>query len=133
MDYKEFTGEVQHRIEADSQGEAVRTTRAALTTLGERVQADEAKDLASPLPMEIDRYLTAADSGQRFDYQEFLTRVAERGSVERAEAAFRVQAVIALVAEVVPVGELEDVEEGLPAEFEDLFEFVDAEEAAAPW
>ncbi|PSQ50930.1 hypothetical protein BRD15_00465 [Halobacteriales archaeon SW_6_65_15] len=78
MNYSDFIGEVQHRLEMGTQGEAVRATRAVLETLGERLQEGEASDLAGPLPMEIDYYLESADHGQRFDYDEFISRVAER-------------------------------------------------------
>lgn len=131
MDYSEFIGEVQHRIEAGDMGTAVRNTRAVLTTLGERLQADEAQDLASPLPEEIGYYLRDADSGQRFDHTEFLERVADRAGVDEGEAEIRAQAIVALIGEIVPGGELDDVEDGLPADYEPLFEFVGADET--PW
>lgn len=131
MNYSEFIGEVQHRIDASQQGEAVRATRAVLATLGERIQGSEAEDLASPLPMEIDRYLTEAESGQRFDYREFLERVAERGECDEADAAFAAQAVVALVGELAPGSEMSDVRDQLPDDYGDLFEFVDA--ASPPW
>jgi uncharacterized protein (DUF2267 family) len=37
MDFNDFTGEVQHRLELATQGEAVRATRAVLQTLSERI------------------------------------------------------------------------------------------------
>jgi uncharacterized protein (DUF2267 family) len=70
--YTDFVGEVQHRIEASRQAEAVRTIRAVLETLGERVDEGGATDIASPLPMEIDRHLLDADHGQTYDYNEFV-------------------------------------------------------------
>lgn len=87
MEYSDFTGEVQHRIEAATQGEAVRSIRAVLTTLGERIQ--------------------------------------------EAEAAYQAQAIVAMLAEVTPGGEIQDLRDGLPDEFAALFEFVDADEV--PW
>lgn len=133
MDYSEFLGEVQHRIDEDDLGTAVKNTRAVLTTIGERIQADEAADLAAPLPMEIDRFLTEAESGQRFDFDEYLERVADRADVDEGEAKIRAQAVTALVGDVVPGGEMDDVQDDLPADYEDLFEFVDASEDQTPW
>ena len=127
MNYKEFTGQVQHRLEYANLGQAVRATRAVLTTLGERLHEGEATDLASPLPMEIDRYLIEADHGQRFDYPEFLDRVAEREGVDRADANYHAQQVLAVVAEVVPPGNLEKARNQLPEDFEKLFELVDAQ------
>ena len=133
MNYDDFIGEVQHRIDAGTQGEAVRTTRATLTTLGERLGEGEASDFAAPLPMEIDRYLLEAEHGQQFSYDEFVDRVAERAKMDEADAAFAAKAVLALAAEGAPPGEHEDVRSTLPAEFDDLFEFVDTEQAATPW
>lgn len=131
MKFTEFTGEVQHRLELDGQGEAVRATRAVLGTLGERLPEGHATNFAAPLPTEIDYYALAVDHGQRFDYDEFVERVADRAEVESPDAAFYGQAVVALVAEIVPPGELDDLRASLPEDYDDLFEFVDAE--STPW
>ncbi|MCU4975804.1 DUF2267 domain-containing protein [Halobacteria archaeon AArc-m2/3/4] len=125
MKYNEFVGQVQHRLELAETGQAVRATRAVLTTLGERLHEGEATDLASPLPMEIDRYLTAAEHGQRFDYQEFLDRIADREGVDRSDANYHAQQLLTVVAEVVPPGNLEKARNGLPEEYEKLFSLVD--------
>lgn len=145
-DYADFIGEVQHRIEAGTRAEAVRTTRAVLETLGERVDEGGATDVASPLPLEVDRYLLQVDHGQAYDFDEFVDRVHDRlnyedldleteyprpASVDRADAVFQTKAVVALLSETVPGGELANVEQQLPDEFEELFELVDAE--TQPW
>lgn len=84
MNYKEFVGQVQHRLELAEMGTAVLATRATLTTLGERLQEGEATDVASPLPSEIGRYVSEAEWGQRFDYDDFPGRVAVPGGGRRA-------------------------------------------------
>ena len=127
MKYKEFIGQVQHRLEYAAFGQAVRATRAVLTTLGERLHEGEATDLASPLPMEIDRYLTEADHGQRFDYQEFLDRVAEREGVDRSAANYHAQNVLAVVATVVPPGNIEKAQNQLPDDLDPLFDVIEHE------
>ncbi len=144
--YTDFVGEVQHRIEAGTQAEAVRTIRAVLETIGERVDEGGATDIASPLPMEIDRYLLQVDHGQGYDFDEFVDRVRERlnyadldletgygkpSSVDEAEAVYRIKAVTALLAETVPGGEIANVEAQFPDDFDELFELVDAE--STPW
>lgn len=127
MNYKEFIGQVQNRLELPEFGQAVRATRAVLQTLGERLQAGEATDLASPLPMEVDRYLAHAEHGQRFDYQEFLDRVAERGGTDPADANYHAQQVLAIVAEIVPPGNIEKVQNQLPDDYAPLFEHIELE------
>ncbi|WP_049923503.1 DUF2267 domain-containing protein [Halopiger djelfimassiliensis] len=136
MEYHEFVGEVQHRLELPGMGEAVRAIRAVLTTLGERIQGGEASDLAGPLPMEIDRYLLEAESGQQFGFDEFVSRVANRAGLEddddgRPEAVYYVQAIVALLAEIVPESEFEEVRANLPddEDFDQFFELVGVEEA----
>jgi uncharacterized protein (DUF2267 family) len=124
MKHDEFVGAVQNRADLASRGEAIRATRAVLTTLGERLQAGEASDLAGPLPMEIDVFLHQAESGQIFDYEEFLQRVSERANADVADANFYAQVVMDVVAETTPASELEDVTDQLPADYDDLFEFV---------
>lgn len=146
LKYDDFTGEVQHRIGSGEQAEAVRTSRAVLETLGERVDEGGATDIASPLPMEIDRYLLHVDHGYAYEYDEFVDRVLDRMnytdldleasygrpvSVEREEAVYRTKAVIAFLSEIVPGGEIANVEDQLPEEFGELFEFVDVE--TPPW
>lgn len=136
MEYHEFVGEVQHRLELPGMGEAVRANRAVLTTLGERIQEGEASNLAGPLPMEIDRYLLDAESGQQFDFDEFVDRVAARAALQegddgRAEAVYYVQAIVALLADQVPGSEFEEVREGFPEDedFDQFFELVGVDEA----
>ena len=53
MNFDEFTGEIQHRLELSGTGEAVRAVRATLMTLGQRLPEGNAEDLAASLPMEI--------------------------------------------------------------------------------
>ena len=144
--YTDFIGEVQHRIEAGRQAEAVRTARAVLETIGERVDEGGATDIASPLPMEIDRYLLQVDHGQQYDFDEFVQRVHDRmtyddldldasygkpSGVDEAETVFRIKAVTALLSETVPGGQMANVEEQFPEDFDEMFELVDAE--STPW
>ena len=125
MNYDEFVGQVQYRAELGSRGEAVRATRATLQTLGDRLQPDEADDLASVLPMEIDRFLTTAESGQAFGYGAFVERVAERTEADKPEAGFYARVVMDVLDDAIPSGEREDVESQLPGEFGDLFELAE--------
>lgn len=125
MKYEEFIGEAQHRLDHPSQAKAVRTSRAVLTTLGERLYPGEASDLAGSLPLELDYYVEHAESGQRFDRNEFISRVAEREESEEVDAFRHIQLVFEIVAKAVPAGEVQDIRTELPEEFEDFFDEVE--------
>lgn len=131
MNFDEFTGQVQNRLALPSTGETLRAIRATLTTLGERLQAGEAEDLAGPLPMEIDRYLLEADSGQRFDWNEFLDRIWERERMtdpdDRADAAYHARVIVDLLNDIVSPGEMQQVRDQLPddEDWDELFELID--------
>ncbi len=80
-------------------------------------------------PIEIDRFLTEADSEQQFSYDEFVDRVTERATVEESGAAFSAKAVVPLVCSVASRNEVQDIRSQLPDEFSALFELADAEAA----
>jgi uncharacterized protein (DUF2267 family) len=132
MNFDEFTGTVQHRLELPGTGEAVRTTRATLMTLGERLPAGAAEDLAASLPMEVKWYVTGAvrEHGQRFDWQEFVSRVSEIENADPADAAYHARVVIDLVHALVPQSDFQQLRDQLPESEDDenwrqLFEVVD--------
>ena len=116
MNFDEFVGEAQHRLELPDTGSTVRAIRATLTTLGRRIPEGNARDLAGSLPMEIDWYLTGAvpDHGQRFDWQEFVARVSEITGAEPPDAAYQAQLVVDLVRSVVPESDFQQLRDQLP-------------------
>jgi uncharacterized protein (DUF2267 family) len=133
MDFDEFTGTVQHRLELPGTGETVRSIRATLSTLGGRIPAGAAEDLAASLPMEIRWYLTGAvrEHGQRFDWREFVEHVAEIENVEPSDAAYHAQVIVDLVNTQVPESDFRQLRDQLPESEDDenwgkLFELVDA-------
>ncbi|MCJ0621221.1 DUF2267 domain-containing protein [Haloarcula hispanica] len=133
MDFDEFTGEIQHRLELPGTGEAVRATRATLLPLGQRIPAENAADFAASLPMEIKWYMTGAvgDHGQRFDWTEFVDRVAEIEGVEPSDAAYHARVVVDLMHTVVPAADFQDLRGQLPESadeenWRELFSIVDA-------
>ncbi|WP_254533921.1 DUF2267 domain-containing protein [Natrinema gelatinilyticum] len=133
MNFDEFTGQVQHRLELPGTGETVRAIRATLMTLGERIPAGAAEDLAGSLPMEIQWYMTGAvqDHGQRFDWHEFVERVTEIEQVDPPKAAYHARVIIDLVNTQVAPSDFQQLRDQLPESQEDenwgkLFEIVDA-------
>jgi uncharacterized protein (DUF2267 family) len=79
--------------------------------------------------MEIDWYLESAESGQRFDFDEFVDRVGERANADDQDALFYSQAIMSLVAELVPGGEMQQVRDQLPDDYDPLWDLVGEEEA----
>jgi uncharacterized protein (DUF2267 family) len=133
MDFDEFTGTVQHRLELADTGETVRAIRATLSTLGQRIPAGNAEDLAASLPMEIKWYPTGAvdEHGQRFDWAEFVDRVVAITGADPADAAYRARVIVDLVSEVVPASDFQQLRDQLPESEDDenwgqLFDVVDA-------
>jgi uncharacterized protein (DUF2267 family) len=133
MNFDAFTGEVQHRLELPGTGEALRAIRATLTTLGQRIPAGNAEDLAASLPMEIQWYLTGAvrEHGQRFDWPAFVSRVSEIEGIDPADAAYHARVIVDLVHTLVPESDFQQLRDILPESEDDgkwgkLFELVDA-------
>ncbi|MDS0280980.1 DUF2267 domain-containing protein [Haloarcula onubensis] len=133
MNFDEFTGTAQHRLELAGTGETLRAIRAALLPLGERLPSGHAADLAASLPIEIKWYMTGGvhEHGQRFDWPEYLTRVSDIEGTDRADAAYHARVVIDLVSEVVPPSDFQQLRDELPGSegaenWGNLFEVVDA-------
>ena len=135
MNFDEFTGTIQHRLELPDTGRTVRAIRATLMTLGERIPAGNAEDFAASLPLEIKWYMTGAvhEHGQRFDWQEFVQRVSdiEGKGVDRPEAAYHARVIVDLMETIVPPSDFRQLRDQLPESERDenwrkLFEVVDA-------
>jgi uncharacterized protein (DUF2267 family) len=124
MKYDEFIAQVERRTGLDSRDAAIRATSATLETLAERLAGGEAKDLASQLPPEIGACLQQplAGAGEPFSLNEFFQRVSSREGLSLADAAYHARIIIALISEVVTMGEIENVRAQLPADFRQLFD-----------
>jgi len=124
MKYDEFIAQVERRSGLDSRDAAIRATSATLETLAERLAGGEARDLASQLPPEIGAYLQQpfAGAGEPFSLDEFFQRVSNREGVSLADATYHARIIIALISEVVTMGEIENVRSQLPTNFRQLFD-----------
>jgi uncharacterized protein (DUF2267 family) len=120
MDYQTFTRTAAQR--AGMPEETVeRVERATLETLADRISGGEAQDLASQLPQPLKEPLQKPrEEAERFDVDEFVRRVAERGHVDPEEARNGAAAVLVTVREAVTPGEFDDVLSQLPQEFREL-------------
>lgn len=126
MQHDEFIGQVQSRARLSSRGDAERACRATLETLGERIPEGLAGTLAAQLPHEIGEHLRrtevyfGAATGERFDRQEFIARVAARAGVRQQQADYLARAVLEVVGEAVQDGGMTKVAESLPEDIRDL-------------
>nr|WP_242047529.1 DUF2267 domain-containing protein [Coleofasciculus sp. FACHB-SPT36] len=109
--YEQFIKQVQSVAQLSHRQEAERATRATLETLKERIVGDEAKDLASQLPAELQECLRGreGENGQFFSLQEFYQRVSEKEGTDPSDAATHVRAVFAVLQKAVTPGEFADV------------------------
>ena len=140
MDHDTFIGEVQNRAELASRGAALSASRATLETLGDRLQEGEATDLAAQLSDELGRCLEEhAATTESFGFDEFIEHVADRdenvsGSDDDdlSAAAFHARTVIDVLSDGVSEGELDDLWNALPEEYDQLFELAEADEHLGP-
>lgn len=78
MERHEFYQSVQYEANLADEADARNATQAVLSALGERLDETRSQHLDGHLPDEIGDHLTDGDSGRRFDYEEFRSRVEER-------------------------------------------------------
>ncbi|MQA95749.1 MAG: DUF2267 domain-containing protein [Streptosporangiales bacterium] len=126
MRHEELLGQVQARARLPGPGEAERACRATLETLAERIPEGLAENLAAQLPHEIGEHLRRTvvfggqGSGERFDAETFIGRVAERGGVDRPQAAYQARVVLEVADEATQGNVMERVRDSLPADVRSL-------------
>lgn len=123
MQYEEFVGRVEARLDDPRPGEAEQAIIATFETLGERISEGEARDIASQLPDELAEPLTRAGGNpEGFGLDAFFRRVAEKEGVDLGKAAEHASAVMAVLGQAVTDGELQDMRSELPQEFYPLLQ-----------
>lgn len=126
MQHDQMIGVVQDRARLASRGDAERAVRATLETLGERIPDGLADNLAAGLPHEVGEHLRRTEvmgglgTGERFDRDEFLTRVAERSGTDPPQAAYLARVVLEVVDEATSGGTMSRVRDALPADIRQL-------------
>lgn len=99
---------------------AARAARASLQTLGERIDRGLARRLAAELPAELAPWIATWTPAEDFDVDEFVSRVADRESVELPPAIRHVNAVFDALARTVADEQWDAVVSELPREFAPL-------------
>ena len=127
MQYDEIIKTVIDHGGSTERETAEKITRVVLADLGKQLTADEAKDLAGPLPQELESVVTERspdDDQVNDDVDDFLRRVAKHlgDQVDPEQARSHVRAVFATLNKAVTEGEVADLRSQLPAGFGPLFE-----------
>ena len=132
MDADQFYDRVAVRAELETTEDGESVARATLRTLGERLSAGEADDVAGQLPEELAEVITDREGPEgreplELSYEEFTERVAERSDVG-GDTDRHVQAVSDVLDEVVRDEELESARDQLPGGFTNLFRTAERED-----
>jgi uncharacterized protein (DUF2267 family) len=91
-----------------------------LQELIDRLTGEEARDLLSQLPGELQRAVIVSPNPIPIRHDEFVDRVAQELEISPDEARPRIRAVFATLREAVSWGEFQDVLEQLDPEYADL-------------
>ncbi|MEH0937612.1 DUF2267 domain-containing protein [Micromonospora psammae] len=120
MDDNEFLGLVATRSGMSSE-QATAVTRATLSTLAERIDGGEARDLADQLPEGLRAYaFGGSETGERFGLEVFVDRVSGRADLDADRARDGVTAVFDVLRDALgPTGYAQVVTQ-LPAEYGDV-------------
>ncbi|SDZ44339.1 Uncharacterized conserved protein, DUF2267 family [Micromonospora pattaloongensis] len=120
MDDNEFLALVATRSGLSSQ-QATAVTQATLTTLAERIDGGEARDLASQLPAGLRAYaFGASESSDRFGLDVFLARVSGRAGLDGDRARDGVTAVFDVLRDALGPSAYEQAVAQLPAQYADV-------------
>lgn len=121
MRHDEFVGQVQHRAELPSRGDAETIIRATLETLGERLLPQAAAHIAAQLPPELGRHLHGTDHFEHFTLLQFYERVAEKEHKDLLRAMEDVDAVVTTLTEAISPGAVRKLRQQMPQDFRSLF------------
>lgn len=115
MQHDTFIGQVQARAKLASRGQAEAATRATLETLGERLPEQVSDHLAAQLPLEIGENLvrtevmSGAGTGERFDFDEFISRASQRMHLPEPQATYACRVVFEVLREATQGGIMDKV------------------------
>jgi uncharacterized protein (DUF2267 family) len=123
MQFDDFINQVQEQTKLSTREEAITVTRAVLETLGERLDRKVRNGVVAQLPDELKDFLLArSDNTDRYELTEFYNRIGVRADLKYQEAAERTWQVFLVLRQAIPEGEIQDILEDLPSEYEELFE-----------
>ncbi len=122
MQYAEFIRKVSERSGIDAK-EARNRMQAVLYTLGERLSKSMRDKLASEIPKEMKEFVYGdwGERTNRFDLEDFYTRVVARAGVGYTTAVEETRCVLSLLKDIIPPGVTKDIYTELPDNFQEIF------------
>jgi uncharacterized protein (DUF2267 family) len=121
MQFDEFINRVQERTGLNSREDVETVIRAVLETLGERLDRKVRNGVESQLPNELKEFLLArAENTDQYNVDEFFNRVGARADLTHQDATERTRQVLSVLRESISDGEIQDIRESLPGEYDIL-------------
>jgi uncharacterized protein (DUF2267 family) len=121
MQFDEFIDRVQERTGLNSREDVEAVVRAVLETLGERLDRKVRNGVESQLPNELKEFLlTRAQNTDQYNIEEFFNRVGARADLTYQDATERTRQVLSVLRESISDGEIQDIRESLPGEYDIL-------------
>jgi uncharacterized protein (DUF2267 family) len=130
MDYQGFITTVQEKAHVPAE-EAERVTCLTLHTLGQRISAGEAEDLAKRLPDKLRSCIDPERQPEKFDLDEFIRRIEGPMGTDHSTAEQAARAVFAALWTAVGRDEFADMRSQLPKDFDPLLDEAVAEAPSA--
>ncbi|MDX6729455.1 MAG: hypothetical protein QOK49_4260 [Baekduia sp.] len=119
MDHETFIDVVAGEAGTDRE-QAERAMSTTLQTLGERLDREEARQLAAQLPPEVAPWIATTTPAERFDADEFVRRVAQRAGADARDGRRQATAVLDALSRAVSTKEWDDLVAELPRDFAPL-------------
>jgi len=123
MNYDQFIKTVKESGQFSDRDSAIKSTKAVLETMRERLLGDEASNLAAQLPAELGNCLRGREGqmGDNFKIEEFYTRIANREGVDIETAASHARTVMTVLSQAVSPGEFADIRVNFAKDYDELF------------
>ncbi|WP_222913566.1 DUF2267 domain-containing protein [Natrinema sp. SYSU A 869] len=103
-------------------------------SISQRIEPGQAENLAAQLPREVGIFLTDVDTVERFEWDEFIDRIVEKGNYspedEQADAVHHARVVMDVVDDAIIDNAIENLRDQISSadDWNKLFVLVDQEE-----
>ena len=121
MQYTQFVQKVQEYAGIEIAEDAAKVIQAALETLSERMPRTHREHLAAQLPDEMKTYFPKSQHMEYLSLEKFYMQIGNRANTGYKNAVKYAEAVMRVLREAVAPGELKDILDVFPEEYNELF------------